>query len=503
MFDAKDETPPRQYASNPTTNNLPSYLAISNEGEMILACRSWLVERRILADRGKALYNPDSKWPTVKLGSHLARLQGHAKLQEAYSRISAEVTMELHAEIGNVLVVLLALECPDAGSDTGFSHDPVLAVYFDSDSIETELFSWPESARALIEEYSLAVILVQCDFTDFADSPQNRPRAQELSSGISIGNIKSNSTGTLGLLFAHNDRVLALGGQHVLGSVGDRIVQPGPVDFNDWGKKAKRKLWRHQDILGEDGTPPEYRASLENELPSIADEVSLFERMFADPSLREIGTVVVSSCHLKEWDGNKTLCEYALAEIDEGCPVARNNGNLGLIRNDNYQWDPPSEGALSTYKYHWYLIKHIGEIEVGQAVRKFGRTTGIAFGFVVARANIALTNQPLRKEFVCLPEGLVKNDTFGDKGDSGSAVIASDGSVVGILYGGMSSAELRLLQCHDKGGSLALRKMVDNTTEDGMFNGGQWEMASNLSIVTPLSMILPDAGIPIEEAKFV
>lgn len=100
-----------------------------------------------------------------------------------------------------------------------------------------------------------------------------------------------------------------------------------------------------------------------------------------------------------------------------------------------------------------------GAAQIGDKVHKVGRTTGLQFGTVtqigVTTGPISYAPGPCWFQLSIVIEG-DNGTTFSDHGDSGSAIVRDDGTVIGLLYAGNGTQTyacpianvLALLNCH-------------------------------------------------------
>jgi len=211
--------------------------------------------------------------------------------------------------------------------------------------------------------------------------------------GISIGH-RDISAGTLGMVVRQNGERYILSNNHVLanlnkGMIGDKILQPGPYDG---GTDEDTIATLHEFIRIDTLTN-----SLCPAASAIARAFNFLARLF-NRATRLVPVVQAEN-----------LVDCALAK-----PI-----------NDHDVLDVILEAGDVT---------GVAEPEVGMAVKKSGRTTGLTSGEIVAVdaiAKVAMNGF----DFAVFADQFVI-ELAAEGGDSGSIILTEDNKAVGLLFAG-------------------------------------------------------------------
>ncbi len=227
--------------------------------------------------------------------------------------------------------------------------------------------------------------------------------------GVSIGHYLI-TAGTLGCLVKKGNDIYILSNNHVLAnsntaSAGDSVIQPGA---HDGGQNPADKI-----------------AELSEFVPIIFEEGG-----DGGPTLPpcEIGLKTAGFLNtLASWIGSSTrLRTYRIQQTENkvDCAIAK----------------PVNPDDVLTEIHEIGQISGIKEAELGMQIKKSGRTTGLTHG------TIQQTNVTARVSY-----GVNKTALFTDQllagamsqgGDSGSAVLSEDNSLVGLLFAGSDTTTL-------------------------------------------------------------
>lgn len=221
--------------------------------------------------------------------------------------------------------------------------------------------------------------------------------------GVSIGH-SAITAGTLGCLVRRGDAVFILSNNHVLAdcnaaAAGDAILQPGPIDG---------------------GTPADRIATLEHFVPMVMadDQDSTCALAGAAAStLNALARAFGSNARLRAVSlrSSANLIDAAIARPDDQSLVSAEILGIGAIAGS-------------------------ARAELGCAVRKSGRTTGLTTGEI---EQVDVT--------VDVGYGAGRVARFADQlmagrmsqgGDSGSAVLDQDDNIVGLLFAGSETTTL-------------------------------------------------------------
>lgn len=133
------------------------------------------------------------------------------------------------------------------------------------------------------------------------------------------------------------------------------------------------------------------------------------------------------------FDGGNNSDEDRIGELEGFVPINEEDNKVDVAwysidgrKSNSYI---PSVGVPTT----------TAEVEEGDTVKKFGRTTGLKRGEVrTTDARVRVRYSDGVKEFT----GQIIADSFSDGGDSGSAVVNEEGDLVGLLFAGSSKVTI-------------------------------------------------------------
>ena len=226
--------------------------------------------------------------------------------------------------------------------------------------------------------------------------------------GVSIGHVDI-TAGTLGCLVLKDGELVILSNNHVLAnsndaSIGDSILQPGPVD----GGKSSDRIATLLDFVpinfgGGSVPPPPSDCPIARAVVSV---LNLFARVVGSKSRCQAVTVAAAA---------DNLVDAAIATPLESSAVVDNILDIGPIRG-------------------------VARASLGDAVKKSGRTTGLTTGEIL---QVDVT--------VDVSYGAGKVARFVDQllsgpmsagGDSGSAVLNDEDELVGLLFAGSDNTTI-------------------------------------------------------------
>lgn len=237
--------------------------------------------------------------------------------------------------------------------------------------------------------------VVQTGIIRALQSPTDRIRPAP--GGVSIGH-KDITAGTLGCLVKKNDQIFILSNNHVLANsnqaeIGDPILQPGPYDGGSY--------------------PDDHIANLEDFVPiNIIGLPS--ECPFATGAagfLNGIAKLFGSSVKMQAIDQQaiENLVDAAIARPLNPEDVSDEILEIGTIQGS-------------------------AEAELGMAIKKSGRTTGLTTG-VVEQVDVSVNVQYGEGKIALFTDQLMAG-AMSQGGDSGSAVLDDNNRLVGLLFAG-------------------------------------------------------------------
>jgi len=215
--------------------------------------------------------------------------------------------------------------------------------------------------------------------------------------GVSIGH-KDITAGTLGCLVKKNDQIFILSNNHVLANsnqaeIGDPILQPGPYDGGSYPDDHIANL--------EEFVPVEF-IGLDSDCPFAIATTSF---------LNGIATLLGSHIRMK------AINQQAVDNLVDAA-IAR----------------PLNPSDVSDEILEIGTIQGSAEAELGMAIKKSGRTTGLTTG-VVEQVDVSVNVQYGEGKIALFTDQLMAG-AMSQGGDSGSAVLDDTNRLVGLLFAG-------------------------------------------------------------------
>ncbi|HEX9093799.1 MAG TPA: trypsin-like peptidase domain-containing protein [Coriobacteriia bacterium] len=227
-------------------------------------------------------------------------------------------------------------------------------------------------------------------------------RVRPAPGGVSIGH-KDITAGTLGCLVRRDGQVFILSNNHVLAnanlaSVGDAILQPGPYD----GGRM----------------PADLIATLEDFVPIVVGEQE-------------------SGCAFAR--GTARFLSDAARLVGSDARLRAVTVKAGENRVDAAIGRPVSADAVTSSILGVGAPTGVTEAQLGMAVRKSGRSTGLTSGEILqidVTADVDYDGKTARFT------DQVMAGAMSQGGDSGSAIVDVQGRIVGLLFAGSDSTTL-------------------------------------------------------------
>jgi hypothetical protein len=215
--------------------------------------------------------------------------------------------------------------------------------------------------------------------------------------GVSIGH-KDITAGTLGCLVKKNDQIFILSNNHVLANsnqaeIGDPILQPGPYDGG---------TYPDDHIAGLEDFVPINIIGLPSECPIATGTASL---------LNGIAKLLGSQVRMQAINQQplENLVDAAIARPLNPEEVSDKILQIGTI-----------QGTAAG--------------ELGMAIKKSGRTTGLTNG-VIEQVDVSVNVQYGQGQVAMFTDQLMAG-AMSQGGDSGSAVLDENNRLVGLLFAG-------------------------------------------------------------------
>lgn len=219
--------------------------------------------------------------------------------------------------------------------------------------------------------------------------------------GVSIGHYAI-TAGTLGCLAKKNNKLVILSNNHVLANsndagIGDAILQPGPHDG---------------------GTSEDKIATLEDFVPiSFVDQ----------PSPCSIGRAITSVLNF--------IARICLRKTRlEAIQTSTNNLVDAAIAT------PVTDDVVTNEILEIGIPQGTAQAELGMAIQKSGRTTGLTTG-EVEYVDVTVNVQYGAGKIACFTDQIMAG-TMCEGGDSGSIVLDNENHVVGLLFAGSDTSTI-------------------------------------------------------------
>jgi hypothetical protein len=221
--------------------------------------------------------------------------------------------------------------------------------------------------------------------------------------GVSIGH-RDITAGTLGCLVKKSGQKYILSNNHVLANsnqaqIGDPILQPGPYDGGKY--------------------PDDQIATLEQFVPIAFSE---------SPSECGFANAVIALCNLGfQLFNSKT--RYKAVKLQ----AADNLADAAIAR-------PLSPDDVSDEILQIGTIQGSAVGELGMAIKKSGRTTGLTTG-TIEQVDVSVNVQYGQGQVALFTDQLMAG-AMSQGGDSGSAVLAENNRLVGLLFAGSDTTTI-------------------------------------------------------------
>jgi len=235
--------------------------------------------------------------------------------------------------------------------------------------------------------------------------PARTDRWRPAPGGVSIGH-HAITAGTLGCLVKKDNRIYILSNNHVLANsnnaaTGDPILQPGPYDGGKW--------------------PDDHIADLSEFVPIVFTE--------SDPP---------GDCVLARW----------IAAVWNG--IAKGVGSRSRLRAITLQAEenlvdaaiarPLHDDDVSLEILEIGTIQALSQGELGMAIQKSGRTTGLTTGEIL-QVDVTVDVEYDAGQIARFTDQLLAG-AMSQGGDSGSAVLTDDKKLVGLLFAGSATTTI-------------------------------------------------------------
>ena len=353
--------------------------------------------------------------------------------QQARDQLTAFLANDLSSFY--MTLVVLCEKFPDDNTPT--TEVPIIVIVFDPEkdtNISTNIPTIPDT-------FVIVICHGQSSFLAEIKYPMNRKYQKNPMSGVSIS---AKETGTVGLyLTKGHETFYGFSCAHVLGSTAShrRVEQPSSKDFVRHLKAVEHEitdLERLLSLTSHDIT----KYTFNEEMNELKEEQNVLQAL-NNPLESELkktlsfGKVRKAEFEAVEYKGRTCISDWGVFKVDEQRPPS-------LTRTLT---SGPLKGILADTR--WSTAWDFGPLQFDDLVRKTGRTTGTTYGFI---GGIHSSFKPGGRfhEHVCdeywaLEDNSVLDNAFAEKGDSGSAVINSQGYVVGFVFAHVDIDALKII----------------------------------------------------------
>jgi len=328
---------------------------------------------------------------------------------------------------------------PRDGSDI-----PVLVILLDT--YDSNPLPTPAELESLVGGY-FVLVLGKGNFDSSVSSTTSnhagRNYHQSLMCGDSI-EMTQHEPGTLGLFVEEEDRLVGITAGHILkGSAeGSDVMQPSLSDFKQQVEDVKRSLQFIERKIAMIKRQPNNVETLRQEQNTIeAELVCLMDLIGKDDTETRknllVGHTISWELRSVNFNGRRCYSDW---------------GKMNILKEREPIESPfkgfPSSEEKVLYGMEWGNVADWGDLDFDLVVRKSGRRTGLTFGFV-AGVHAGWVNPKVKSapcsEFYVLQELHEEENFFAKKGDSGAAVIARDGTVVGFVHCGIEIKDIQVV----------------------------------------------------------
>lgn len=235
--------------------------------------------------------------------------------------------------------------------------------------------------------------------------PARTDRWRPAPGGVSIGH-QDITAGTLGCLVRKDNQIYILSNNHVLAntndaSIGDPILQPGPHDGGKWPNDRIADLSEFVPIVFTESEPP------------------------GECGVSRLIAAVLSG--IAKGIGSRSRLRAITLQAEENlvdAAIAR------PINDDNVS---PEIHEIGT-------IQGLSQGELGMAIQKSGRTTGLTTGEIL-QMDVTVDVQYGTGKIARFTDQLMAG-AMSQGGDSGSAVLTNDKKLVGLLFAGSDTSTI-------------------------------------------------------------
>ena len=235
--------------------------------------------------------------------------------------------------------------------------------------------------------------------------PARTDRWRPAPGGVSIGH-KDITAGTLGCLLKKDNRIYILSNNHVLANsnnaaIGNPILQPGPYDGGKWPDDHIADLSEFVPIVFTESEPPG-ECGLARLIASVLSGIA--KRIGSRSRLRAITL-----------QAEENLVDAAIARPVNDYDVSPEILEIGTIQG-------------------------LSLAELGMAIQKSGRTTGLTTGEIL-QVEVTVDVQYDAGKIARFTDQLMAG-AMSQGGDSGSIVLTDDKKLIGLLFAGSDTTTI-------------------------------------------------------------
>jgi hypothetical protein len=288
------------------------------------------------------------------------------------------------------------------------------------------------------------------------------------------------------------DRLVGITAGHLLkGSAeGSNVMQPSLSDFKQQVEGVKRSLQLIKRKIAMTKRQPNNVETLRQEQDTIESELASLMALIGkdDTETRKnllAGQTIAWELRSVQFNGRRCYSDW---------------GKMKVLK-EREPTESPFEGFPSSeekvlYGMEWADVADWGDLDFDLVVRKTGRRTGLTFGFV-AGVHAGWVNPKVKSapcsEYYVLQELHEEENFFAKKGDSGAAVVASDGTVVGFVHCVIEIKDVQIV-CLPGGDVPDILTIASRRDSAGDVTNRQW-----FSYFNRRSFILIESAVMVKE----
>jgi len=453
--DPQASTPQTNTTAHPTTDSPPKTTSLANETQVPMAQWQNTSAQRPFAEQTQSTIqrenddegdsgSEDPEDESADFAGHNIKQhyfkvpKSTSEASEKFNNIQGVLEQYLDSQFDTFFVALLLYCYGTVGAE------PVSMVPFVFVGVGHEEELPPEGIELPVEAQECGIGFVLCRLSinwNLQEGADRQDPYLESRTGIALG-YEDDST-TLGVLIEKEDgNFIGITSGHLTGRdpEGKSLTQPSIRQFNSTLRSLRRRSQSRQvNIDAAWNSEARDNATIAKaRLDNRIGELEPYQAASDNETRKNLlaGTIVK-----REWkrvinDGRPCIADYLIFDlVPERKPVT----------HDPWEFSPPTQGVLGSID--WPTLSGWNSITFDDMVRKNGAKTKFTFGFiagVLSSWKAPGFNSPVN-EYYCLEEQDVMKQSFAVEGDSGSAVINSEGKLVGLVMARCGFEDLEVI----------------------------------------------------------